>query len=321
MILVLNNKIDRSSFELLSKARKLADKASMKLAFLLMSNSKKDVQQLARFGPDMIVLAVHEKFNRFSLDPFLSTAKKIFAKYSPSIVLAPATTFGRTLMPALAASFRTGLTADCTELDVDEKGNLLQTRPAIGGNVMATIVTPTHRPQMATVRPGVFEIVEHRKDDVQFIEERIEDLSDRCQLISVEPKQAGARLEDAKIIVSVGKGLRKKENVEVAFKLASLVKGAVGASRAVVDARWLSHDHQVGLSGKTVKPRIYIAAGISGAVQHLAGMQTSEIIVAINKDRYAPIFKVADIGIVADAYWVLSELVQRLGRENDESGG
>jgi len=224
-------------------------------------------------------------------------------------------------MPALAASFRTGLTADCTELDVDEKGNLLQTRPAIGGNVMATIVTPTHRPQMATVRPGVFEIVEHRKDDVQFMEERIEDLSDRCQLISVEPKQAGARLEDAKIIVSVGKGVRKKENVEVAFKLASLVKGAVGASRAVVDARWLSHDHQVGLSGKTVKPRIYIAAGISGAVQHLAGMQTSEIIVAINKDRYAPIFKVADIGIVADAYWVLSELVQRLGRENDESGG
>ncbi|MBC7116530.1 MAG: electron transfer flavoprotein subunit alpha/FixB family protein [Pseudothermotoga sp.] len=319
MILVLNNRVDRSSFELLSKARKLADKASMSLGFLLMSDSRNNVQQLARFGPDTIILAVHEKFNRFSLDPFLFAAKKILAKYSPSIVLAPATTFGRSLMPALAASFRTGLTADCTELDVDENGNLLQTRPAIGGNVMATIVTPVHRPQMATVRPGVFETIECRKADVKFVEERIEDLPDRCQLISVEPKQAGARLEEAKIIVSVGKGLRKKENVQVAFKLANLVKGAVGASRAVVDVRWLSHDHQVGLSGKTVKPRIYIAAGISGAVQHLAGMQTSEIIVAINKDRYAPIFKVADIGIVADAYWVLSELVNRLERENDEN--
>ncbi len=319
MILVLNNRVDRNSFELLSKARKLADKASMKLAFLLISNSKKNVEELTRFGPDVVILALHERFERFSLDPFLSTSKKILEKHSPSIVLAPATTFGRTLMPALAASFHTGLTADCTELDVDEKGNLLQTRPAIGGNVMATIVTPFHRPQMATVRPGVFEIEEHEKRDTIFIEEPVENPEDRCQLVRVEPKQAGAKLEEAKIIISVGKGLRKKENVELAFRLASLVKGAVGASRAVVDARWLSHDHQVGLSGKTVKPKIYIAAGISGAVQHLAGMQTSEIVVAINKDRHAPIFRVADIGIVADASWALSELIRRLERDDDGS--
>ncbi|WP_041076023.1 electron transfer flavoprotein subunit alpha/FixB family protein [Thermotoga caldifontis] len=319
MIVVLNNRVDRNSFELLSKARKLADKAFMKLVFLLISNSKKNIEELVRFGPDVVILALHERFERFSLDPFLSTSKKILEKYSPSIVLAPATTFGRTLMPALAASFRTGLTADCTELDVDEKGNLLQTRPAIGGNVMATIVTPFHRPQMATVRPGVFEIEEQKKRNTIFVEEPVENPEDRCQLVRVEPKQAGAKLEEAKIIVSVGKGLRKKENVELAFRLASLVKGAVGASRAVVDARWLSHDHQVGLSGKTVKPKIYIAAGISGAVQHLAGMQTSEIVVAINKDRHAPIFRVADIGIVADASWALSELIRRLERDDDGS--
>lgn len=318
MILVLNNKIDRNSFELLSKARKLADKASMKLAFLLMSHSKENVEELARFGPDTIVLSLHEKFKRFSLDPFLSVAKRIISKHSPSIVLAPATTFGRTLMPALAATFRTGLTADCTELDVDENGNLLQTRPAIGGNVMATIITPSHRPQMATVRPGVFEIVERPRSDVLILEEKVDDVFDRCELIAVEPKEPGARLEEAKIVIGVGKGLRRKENIEVAFRLASLVKGAVGGSRAVVDAKWLSHEHQVGLSGKTIKPQIYIAAGISGAVQHLAGMQTSKFIVAINKDRHAPIFKVADIGIVADAYWVLSELAKRLERENDE---
>lgn len=312
MILVLNNRADRSSFELLSKSRKLADKASMNLAFLLMSHSKDGVEDLKRFGPDLIILASHERFKRFSVDPFLSVARKIVEKYSPSIVLAPATTFGRTLMPALAAVFRTGLTADCTDLDVDTDGNLLQTRPAIGGNVMATIVTPSHRPQMATVRPGVFEMVECEKNNVVVVEEKIDSVHDRCELLSVEPKQSGARLEEAKIVVSVGKGLRKKENVELAFRLANLSRGAVGASRAVVDSKWLSHDHQVGLSGKTVKPKIYIAVGISGAVQHLAGMQTSEIIVAINKDRYAPIFKVADIGIVADAVWTLGELVRRL---------
>lgn len=313
MILVLNNRVDHISFELLSKSRKLADKSSMNLAFLLMSHSRDGVEDLKRFGPDLIILALHERFKRFSVDPFLSVARKIVEKYSPLIVLAPATTFGRTLMPALAAAFNTGLTADCTDLDIDSDGNLLQTRPAIGGNVMATIVTPSHRPQMATVRPGVFEMNECEKDSV-IVEEKIDSVHDRCELLSVEPKQSGARLEEAKIVVSVGKGLRKKENVELAFKLANLLRGAVGASRAVVDSKWLSHDHQVGLSGKTVKPKIYIAVGISGAVQHLAGMQTSEIIVAINKDRYAPIFKVADIGIVADAVWALGELVKRLER-------
>lgn len=317
MIFVLNHRVDRNSFELISKARKLADKVSTKLAFLLMSCSKDGVENLKRFGPDLIILALHERFKRFSIDPFLSASSKIIEKYSPSIVLAPATTFGRTLMPALAAIFRTGLTADCTDLDIDADGNLLQTRPAIGGNVMATIMTPSHRPQMATVRPGVFEMSECDERNTIILEEKIDDVYDRCELLSVESKEAGARLEEAEIIVSVGKGLRKKENVELAFKLAKLVKGAVGASRAVVDAKWLSHDHQVGLSGKTVKPKIYMAVGISGAVQHLAGMQTSKIIVAINKDKYAPIFKIADIGIVADACWALSELIRQLERDMD----
>ena len=315
MILIIEREIGRVLLELIGKSVELSKKSGMKVGVVLIGSGFENAEELFEYGVDEIHVASNEKLSRFSLDPFLKISLKIIKALDPEVILSPANSFGRTLMPAIAAKLRTGLTADCTELDFDEEGNFLQTRPAIGGNVMATIVIPSHRPKMATVRPRVFKPAEKGKKKsgkLKIWKLSEEDLKDRCELKDFKPKGETVNLQDADVIVSVGKGLRRKENVEVARELAKLVGGAVGATRAVVDAKWLSHDHQVGLSGKTVSPKVYIAAGISGAVQHVAGMQTSEIVVAINKDRYAPIFKIADIGIVADAKTTLEEIIRRL---------
>jgi electron transfer flavoprotein alpha subunit len=317
MILVMENKMGRTLLELVGKAVELSKKSGMKVGVVLIGHDFSKVEDLFEYGVDEIHVAENEKLSRFSLDPFLKISLRIVGEIDPEIIIAPANSFGRTLMPAIAAKLKTGLTADCTELDFDDDGRFLQTRPAIGGNIMATIVIPNHRPKMATVRPRVFEPAKKQKKKSGVLKKwtpSLEDLHDRCELVSFTPKEDEVNIQEADVIVSVGKGLRKKENVEVAKKLAKLVGGAVGATRAVVDAKWLSHEHQVGLSGKTVNPRVYIAAGISGAVQHIAGMQTSEIIVAINKDKYAPIFRIADIGIVADAKSTLEEIIRRLER-------
>ncbi|HOJ89196.1 MAG TPA: electron transfer flavoprotein subunit alpha/FixB family protein [Pseudothermotoga sp.] len=315
MIGVVNNQIDKNTLELLGKANQMAVKIQTQVCLFIIGSKELKVDHVKDYA-DLTVLMLSENFGRFSLYPFLINLEKAILKYRPSILLSPATTFGRTIMPALAARLRTGLTADCTDLDVDDKGNLLQTRPAIGGNVMATIITPNHRPQMATVRPRSFSVQPEKREGRVRIEE-ITELEDSCELIKIEKREPSAQIDQAQIVVSVGKGLRRKENTQIAEKLAQLVSGAVGATRSVVDAKWFSHDHQVGLSGKTVKPKVYIAAGISGAVQHIAGMQTSEIVIAINKDRYAPIFKVADIGLVADAYSTLEQIVKILEDESD----
>lgn len=315
MIMVLNNAFDKNSLELLGKARELADKVNCAVIFFLITDKEENFEKAGGYGADKVIAIVHPQLGRFSLDPFLKISERIVRRYSPSIIISPATTFGRTLLPALAAKLKTGLTADCTGLDIDDEGNLLQTRPAIGGNVMATIKTPNHRPQMATVRPKTFPIPKYdssKKAKVIIEKPNDEDLKDRCYLLDFKEKEMEANVQEADVVVSVGKGLRRRENVEIARKLAKLVKGAVGATRAVVDAKWLTQDHQIGLSGKVVKPKIYIAAGISGAVQHIAGMQTSEFVVAINKDKYAPIFKVADIGLVADAASTLEEIIKKL---------
>ncbi|WP_041083661.1 electron transfer flavoprotein subunit alpha/FixB family protein [Thermotoga profunda] len=316
MIGIINNQIDRNTIELLGKANQMAHKIQSEVYLFIVGPKSLKIDDVKDYA-DATVLLLSEKFEHFSLYPFLINLENVVLKYKPSILLAPATTFGRTIMPALAAKLKTGLTADCTDLDVDENGNLLQTRPAIGGNVMATIITPKHRPQMATVRPKSFSIQpKKRKGIVQL--EQIIDVKDRCEFISAEKRESSAQIDQAEVVVSVGKGLRRKENTEIAERLARVVNGGVGATRAVVDAKWFSHDHQVGLSGKTVKPKVYIAAGISGAVQHIAGMQTSEIVIAINKDKYAPIFKVADIGLVADAYSTLEQIVRILEGEENE---
>ncbi|MGJ8455491.1 electron transfer flavoprotein subunit alpha/FixB family protein [Pseudothermotoga sp. U03pept] len=316
MIGVINDRLDKNALELLSKADQMAQKINTQVALFLITDRSPEAD-LASDYADITVLLLSEIFERFSLYPFLINLEAVVLKYKPNILLAPATTFGRTIMPALAARLRTGLTADCTDLDVDTDGNLLQTRPAIGGNVMATIITPNHRPQMATVRPKSFSIEDPKKKGKIIFEEPIF-VQDNCELIGIEKRETTAKIEEAQVVISVGKGLRRKENTQIAESLAKLLNGAVGATRAVVDVKWFSHDHQVGLSGKTVKPKVYIAAGISGAVQHIAGMQTSEIVIAINKDRYAPIFKVADIGLVADAYSTLEQIAKLLEDEENE---
>ncbi|MFN4191126.1 MAG: electron transfer flavoprotein subunit alpha/FixB family protein [Pseudothermotoga sp.] len=315
MIGIVNNQINENTFELLGKANQLARKIQSDLCLFIIGSKNMEIDKVKDYA-DLTILLLSEKFEHFSVYPFLINLERTVRKYKPSILLSPATTFGRTIMPALAARLATGLTADCTDLDVDEKGNLLQTRPAIGGNVMATIITPNHRPQMATVRPRSFSFQpEKRKGMVE--REGIVKIEDGCEFISMEKRETSAQIDQAQVVVSVGKGLRRKENTEIAERLAKMVNGAVGATRSVVDAKWFSHDHQVGLSGKTVKPKVYIAAGISGAVQHIAGMQTSEIVIAINKDKYAPIFKVADIGLVSDAYSTLEQIVKLLEDEKD----
>jgi electron transfer flavoprotein alpha subunit len=219
------------------------------------------------------------------------------------------------------------LTADCTGLDVDEKGNLIQTRPAFGGNIMATIITPNHRPQMATVRYKVMAEAEPVENPLGTIEERKVnpgELVDRTEIISFQREEGEVSLTEADIIVSGGRGLGGPEGFKLLEELAKLLGGAVGASRSAVDEGWISYSHQIGLSGRTVRPKLYIACGISGSVQHLAGMQTSEVIVAVNKDPNAPIFKVATYGIVGDLYEVIPELIKRIrerkGSINPEAG-
>ena len=218
-------------------------------------------------------------------------------------------------MPAAAAKLHAGLTADCTGLDIDPStGQLLQTRPAIGGNIMATIRTPEHRPQMATVRPRTFKIPERGevKEMVTiFLEIAEECFESRVEPLGREPLSGeDVNIQDRDVIVAGGKGMKKQENFKMLRELASLLDGGLGASRAAVDNRWIGYPHQVGLSGKVVAPRVYIAVGLSGSVQHLAGMQTAEYIVAINKDPEAPIFRVADLGLCGDLFDIVPRILQ-----------
>ncbi|RLL81984.1 electron transfer flavoprotein subunit alpha/FixB family protein [Mesotoga sp. BH458_6_3_2_1] len=317
------SEIHSSTFELLGKARELSMKRPLTVSVVILSDKSVEEDSSSSLfsgGADRIILAVDGSFKRFNFEPYTKTLAAIVRKLSPEIVLAPATTSGRTFMPGLAALLKTGLTADCTGLDIEEgTGNLLQTRPAIGGNIMATIKTPNHRPQMATVRPKTFsplkEEYESKGELVNF--DVTQDLIQTgAKLIEFHPIGEGQKgVQDAEVIIAGGMGLRKVENMEPVYRLSKIINGTVGASRKIVDSKWIGHEAQVGLSGHTVKPKIYIAAGISGAVQHIAGMQTAEFIVAINRDRNAAIFNFADIGLVGDAVEILTELAESLESE------
>lgn len=312
-----------SGYELLSAGRLLADKSGEELtAVVIGSRVKEAALEAGRYGADRVILADGPEYETYSTDAFAGCLTALVEKYKPSVLLLSATNNGRDLGPRVACRLKTGLTADCTSLDIDgESGNVAWTRPAFGGNLMATILCPEHRPQMGTIRPGVFKRPPKRPDaslpspDSFIIEEDIH--IDRCKIHTrlVEQIHEAAQainLSDAQIIVSGGRGLGKPENFSYIRKLADVLGGAVGASRACVDAGWISHAHQVGQTGKTVAPKLYIACGISGAVQHLAGMSGSDRIVAINKDPDAPIFEVADFGIVGDLVEVIPELIRDL---------
>lgn len=277
---------------------------------------KEKANELFERGADIVYLVDSPHLKYYQDDPYSKVLTEVINEHKPEVVLCGASTIGRSLISRVAVKINAGLTADCTGLDIDPKEKLLlQTRPAFGGNIMATIITPNHRPQMATVRHKVMQeagIEKGRKGTI--IEKKYSDeiLFTRTKLIDiVEEIEETVNLTEADIIVSGGRGVGGPENFDIIRELALTVGGAVGASRSAVDADWIPYSHQVGQTGKTVCPKIYIACGISGQIQHLIGMQSSKIIVAINKDPDAPIFKVATYGIVADLFQIVPALTKK----------
>ncbi len=310
------------ALELLGEGRKLADQLQTKLSAVLLGNDVKDMAKLLiSHGADAVYLIDHPSLKDFNDESYADIFVQLIGRYKPEIVLMGATTYGRSLAPRISSRLNTGLTADCTSLDIDlEKRIIMQTRPAFGGNLMATIICPNHRPQMSTVRPKVMkalpedasrtgEIIKPEVIIPEDVKTKVtETVTTLCEMVN---------LTEADIIVSGGRGMGDPKNFALIEELARVLGGAVGASRATVDAGWIDYSHQVGQTGKTVGPKVYFACGISGAVQHLAGMSSSDTIIAINKNPDAPIFRIANIGIVGDVMEVLpaiiSEFKKKLG--------
>ena len=305
------------SFELIGKARELADKLGTYVGAVLLGH-KLDIaaQEMVSAGADTVYVVDDTKLANFMDEAYSKVLIKLIQKYKPEVVLSGATIIGRSLMSRVAITVDCGLTADCTSLDIDmDRKILLQTRPAFGGNIMATIISPNHRPQMATVRHKVFvqpELDKRRKGKIIKETFPASDLTSRTTLIDVvEEVENLVNLAEADIIVSGGRALGNHENFKMLEELAQALGAAVGSSRAAVDAGWMPYSHQVGQTGRTVAPKLYIACGISGQIQHLVGMQSSKVIVAINKDPDAPIFKVATYGIVGDIFELVPALTKK----------
>jgi electron transfer flavoprotein alpha subunit len=318
---VRQGKIHPVTRELTGKGRDLGDRGEeLSVGVLLLTDFLEDPPEvLFRHGADRVYLVEHPSCSQFNQEIAAKVTAALIREIQPEIVLAPATTSGRTVLPGVAALVGTGLTADCTELALEEEtGLLLQTRPAIGGNVMATITTPDHRPQMATVRPRTFPIPPEEERSGELIRPPLPRECFESRIIpegvQIGEGEAG-NIQDMDVLVSGGKGVRGSEGFELLRELAELLGGGVGASRQAVEAQWIGYPHQVGLSGKVVSPKLYLAAGISGAVQHLAGMQTAGYIVGINKDPEAPIFKVADLALCGDLHAILPRLMERIRKE------
>jgi len=310
--------IQSITYELLGKGRELADRLDVELSCILLGDNVGDkANDLIHRGADKVYVVDSAKLKHFQDEPYTNVITELIKEYKPEIVLCGATSIGRSLISRVAIKLRAGLTADCTGLDIDEERRLLlQTRPAFGGNIMATIICPNHRPQMSTVRHKVMKEAEPdstRKGEIikKIYPDKL--LVSRIKVIEVvEEEKEKVNLSEADFIVSGGRGLGKPENFSVVQELADTLGAAVGASRAAVDANWIPYSHQVGQTGKTVCPKIYIACGISGQIQHLAGMSSSDIIIAINKDSDAPIFKVAAYGIVGDLFKILPILTKKI---------
>lgn len=312
--------VQRISFELLTRALDLAKKRGCKLSAMLFGENIQQggLDELIARGAGRVVCVEGAGLKNFLVEPYAACMLKLIAEYKPEIIIAGATSTGRTLMPYVAIKAEAGLTADCTGLDIEEKtGNLLQTRPAIGGNIMATIKTPNHRPQMATVRPRSTKMAEKvagRTGEIIRLKADESLLPSRIVYKKFIPNEEDMPLADADVVVAVGRGIKRAENLPLIYDLADALDAAVGATRDVVDRGWLSYPHQVGLSGQTVSPKLYVAIGISGTIQHLAGMQTAENIIAVNSDPEAQIFKVADFGIVGDLFEVVPQMIKRVKR-------
>jgi len=305
------------AFELLSRGRELADILQTELCAVCLGHNVEDIDRLIAYGADKVYLVDSPDLADNQEDYLTHKLVELIREYQPEAVIAGATALGRAFIPRVAAILNTGLTADCTGLDIDiEKRLLLQTRPTFGGNIMATIICPTNRPQMSTVRPRVFKKGvpdDKRQGQIIKIDFSKEVVKPKTKLLDfIDDVTETVKLEDADIIVSGGRGLGKPENFKLLGELAEAMGAALGSSRAAVDEGWIPYSHQVGQTGKTVCPKLYIACGISGAIQHLAGMQTSDAIVAINDDPNAPIFEVATYGIVGDLFQVVPMLINKL---------
>lgn len=317
-----NGNLKSVSFELLSRGRALADKLGEALVSVVIGNNvdKEQLNELILRGADKVIVVEDESLSDFIVENYSNLLVDMIGDLKPNIILSAATVNGRTLMPHVAMRLHAGLTADCTELDIEEETkNLLQTRPAIGGNILATIKTPDHRPQMATVRPKSskpLDVDESRTGDIEYIKFDTSLLDNRVKKLESKHEVGGdINIQAADIVVAGGKGMKKGENFTLIKELADKLGGVVGASRDAVDRGWATYPQQVGLSGKTVTPKLYIAVGVSGAIQHLAGMKTSDIIVSINSDPEAAIFHVSDFGIVGDLFDVVPLLNSKLDRE------
>jgi electron transfer flavoprotein alpha subunit len=315
----LHGQLRRGTYELLGEGRRLADMLGVELAAVLLGDQVAGLaQDLIARGADKVYLAQDPALAHYRTGPYTDVLAGMVNRHKPEIVLVSATPQGRDLAPRVAARVSAGLTADCTGLDIDGTERLLvQTRPAFGGNLMATIVCRQARPQMATVRPGVMKALEPdpaRKGEVITVPVKLDERAILTKIVEVVQQEGEGQvnLQDAQIIVSGGRGLGKAENFAIIRELAEALGGAVGASRAAVDAGWIPAYHQVGQTGRTVQPKLYIACGISGAVQHLAGMGSSDVIIAINKDPSAPIFSVATYGIVGDLFEIVPKLTKAL---------
>ena len=320
-----HGELQKVSLEILGESRRLANELGVKLTAVLLGNNIGHLaNKLGEYGADEVLVADHVELENYTTDGYTKVLCDLVNDKKPGIFFIGATFIGRDLGPRVAARLRTGLTADCTSLAVEvENGALLATRPAFGGNIMATIACPDHRPQMATVRPGVFSRLTEKNYDftVENVEVKLEASDIRTTILEiVKANKEVVDISEAKVIVSGGRGVGSKENFTLLQELADAFGGVVGGSRGAVDKGWIERDYQVGQTGKTVRPSIYIACGISGAIQHVAGMQESDMIIAINKDETAPIMKVADYAIVGDLNKVIPEMISELkSMESKES--
>ena len=305
-------------YELLTHGRLLADRLGQPLVAVALGDERMDgLERLCVYGADRVLCCRHALLDRYTTDGFTTALAAVVAREKPAVLLFGATPNGRDLAPRVAARLRFGLTADCTGLEIDAEGRLVQTRPAFGGNIMASIVSPWTRPQAATVRPNVFAAAPAAVDRPVRIEEFPVNLSKAAIRTKVVEEIAtasdGETIEEARVIVSAGRGCGEPSNLDLVRRLAHRLGGTVAGSRAIVELGWIPHTRQVGQSGTTVGPELYVAVGISGAIQHVVGMSSSRKVVAINKDPEAPIFKVADIGVVGDALAILPKLLDELG--------
>jgi len=315
--------LQKVSLELIGKGRELADFQEGRLVAVVFGDGIEGLAQIAiNYGADEVIYINNPILADYMTEPYTKAACAVLAEKQPDIVLVGATSIGRDLAPRIAARIKTGLTADCTFLSIDEEnGDFLMTRPAFGGNIMATIICPAHRPQMATVRPGVM-IAREPEQKSGHIRQLNVDFDDADKNITIlETVKVTKKVKDiteANVVISGGRGVGKAENFSMLHELADSLGGQVGASRAAVDASFAEKDRQVGQTGKTVRPDVYFACGISGAIQHVAGMEDASLIIAINKNSSAPIFDVSDLGIVGDIHRIIPKLTARIKKEMDE---